>query len=551
MKFSAKPLFTYIILIALIHFKSEAQVVYEPTYKTVYGYLSRLAQKGVIDLDDIVLPLSRTYISNKLDTLSYQSGILTPLEKKELDFYRKEYTLERNIEQKIDLETPYKSVFKTLSGDRFRWGAYQDKQFTINAQPIGGYAGEINENGKFNHHTWRGIWVHGYLGKNIGYSFDFRDNTERGESIDKIKNFTPTTGVISLNSADDAIEYSELKGTVSASWKWGVFSIGKDYFNWGYGLGGKIVMSQKAPAFPLIRLDLSPVKWFRFNYQHIWLNSDVIDSLTIRSTSIGGANWNQFSYREKLLAMHSLTFIPTKGLSISVGESAIYNDGVKIAYLIPVMFFRAIDHYSGGLRNNGVSNSQVFFQLSSRNLLPKTHFYFTYYIDEIRLKGIFDSSDNRDQTAYTAGISIADFPFNNLSWTAEYSKIRPFAYLNYAPAQDYTSAGYSLGHWIGTNADQFYAEFLLRLVRGFQIKGKFEFIRKGDTGTGYLQQTEIGTPFLWGTVNRFTNLSLSAQYELTHDLYFKAGYTFQTRYGANRGNDYEKQFASIGFNYGF
>lgn len=551
MKFSAKPLFIYIILIALIHFKSGAQVVYEPTYKTVYGYLSRLAQKGVIDLDDIVLPLSRAYISNKLDTLNFQSGVLTPLERKELDFYRKEYTLERNIEQKTDLETPYKSVFKTQNGDRFRWGAYQDKLFSINAQLIGGYEGELRDDGVINHHTWRGAWIYGYIGKSIGFSFDVRDNTEKGDNIDIKKEFTSTTGVIGVSSSPNNFEYSEVRGSISARWKWGSASIGKDFLNWGYGEGGKIVFSQKAPSFPMIRLDVKPVKWLTFNYQHAWLNSDIIDSTTITKTLLSA--YDQYYFRDKLLASHSVTFIPKKGLSISIGESAIYNNGVKLPFLIPVMFFRLADHYLGGLNKTpNISNSQIFFQFSSRNHIRKTHLYFSYFVDEISLSKLYSDGQVRNQTAYTGGMSVADFLIPNLSVTLEYSKIRPFAYVNRVPAQSYKSSDYYLGHWIGPNADQFHAQILYRVARGLTLKGTFEYIRKGEQGADSLQSNEVSTPFLGGKVDKFMNISLEAKYELIHDLFFKFGYYSRRKnLTISTLEDKLNNSFAFGFNYGF
>ena len=548
MKLSAKPLFIYIILMALIHFKSEAQVVYEPTYKTVYGYLSRLAQKGVIDLDDIVLPLSRAYISNTLDTLSHQSSTLTPLERKELTFYRKEYTLERNIEQKTDLETPYKSVFKTQNDDRFRWGAYQDKLFSINAQPIGGYEGEVRDDGIINHHTWRGVIVNGYLGKYVGYSFDFRDNTEQGSTIDRTKSFSPVTGII-FTGGNNGIEYNDTKGTVTVGGKVTNFTIGKDYMPVGYGESGKLVLSQKAPSFPLIRLDIKPTKWFSFNYAHIWLNSNIVDSSSIYPTS--PQTGVQFAYRSKYMAIHSLSFFIKKKISCTMGESAIYNDNIDIGYLIPVIFYRSFDHYKGGIKNNSISNSQLFFQLSTRNLIPKTHLYASFFIDEARLSDIADGSRAKNQTAYLAGISIADFPFNNISLTAEYTRVRPFAYENFVPAQTYTSEDYNLGHWIGSNADQIYLSALWRLARGLHWKTTFSAVRKGSKGTALQQREAKGFPLLFGDVQTKNDFSSIVTYEFIHDLFFKAGYQTSEYVGVKNKNNYSFQSFTFGFNYGF
>lgn len=538
-----------IFLLFIVPLNAYTQVIYEPTYKTVYGYLARLAQKGVIDIDDIVLPLSRAYISAKLDTLSFQSGILTPLEKKELDFYRKEYTVERNIAQNVDLESPYKSVFKARNGDRFRWGLYQDKQFTINAQPLGGYEGEIRNDGSFNQHTWRGISINGYLGRYVGYSFDFRDNTEQGTTIDKTKKFSPVTGIIFTGGTENSIEYNDTKGTISVGGKMVAFTIGKDYMPIGYGEGGKLILSQKAPSFPLIRLDIKPVKWFSFNYAHIWLNSDLIDSSSIRPTS--PQTGNQFAYRSKYMAIHSLTFLPIKGLRIMLGESAIYNDNIDFGYLVPVIFYRSFDHYKGGIKNNSISNSQIFFQVSSRNHIPKTHVYASFFVDEARLSDFTDGAHARNQTAYTVGLSIADFPFNNISLTAEYTKVRPFAYENYVLAQTYTSEDYNLGHWIGTNADQLYLSALWRLKRGLHWKTTFSAVRKGSKGTGLQQREAEGYPFLFGDVQSKTDFSSIITYELIHDLFFKTGYTSSEYVGVNNQNSYSYKGINFGFNYGF
>ena len=537
------------LLSVIFTYNTHAQAVYEPTNKTIYGYLSRLAQKGVIDLDDIVLPLSRIYISHKLDILSYQSGILTPLERKELIFYLKEYTIERNIEQNVDLVTPYKSSFKTKTGDRFRWAAYQDDKFSMNFQPLGGYEIESRNDGSLNQHTWRGIALNGYLGKYIGYSFDFRDNTERGNSIDRTKKFSPVTGIIFTGGGDNSVEYNDTKGTVSVGGKIVNFTIGKDYMPVGYGEGGKLILSQKAPSFPLIRLDVKPTKWFSFNYAHIWLNSDIIDSSSIRPTS--PQTGNQFAYRSKYMAIHSLNFVPFKGFSILLGESAIYNDNIDFGYLIPVIFYRSFDHYKGGIKNNSISNSQFFFQLSSRNHIPKTHLYASFFVDEARLSDFTDGAHAKNQTAYSVGLSIADFPFNNISLTAEYTKVRPFAYENYVPAQTYTSENYNLGHWIGSNADQLYLSALWRLKRGLHWKTTYSAVRKGSKGSALQQREAEGFPFLFGDVQSKTDFSSILTYELIHDLYFKAGYVSSEYIGVNNTNNYAYQGANFGFNYGF
>ena len=76
----------------------------------------------------------------------------------------------------------------------------------------------------------------------------------------------------------NTINYSDIKASVNYKWKNGNISIGKDNLIWGYGENGNIVLSNKVPSYPYIRLDYNPIKWLSFNYTHAWLNSNITDS---------------------------------------------------------------------------------------------------------------------------------------------------------------------------------------------------------------------------------------------------------------------------------
>lgn len=511
---------TLILFILFANFRGYSQVVYEPEYQSVYAYLSRVAQRGIIEYDDIVKPISRNYILQKLEELINVSSILTPLERNELVFYLKEYKLERMLVDGNCITSEKTYILKQSENDRLRFLAFQNKNFTINAQPIAGYSVESNGQDLTTHY-WNGAKLYGYVGKNIGFSFDFRDNSETGNSIDKIKGFSPQTGIIAVGVNKNSINYSDHQAIISYAWKWGSFSAGKNAFSWGYGEGGKIVLSNKAPSFPLIRMDIQPTKWLKLNYAHCWLNSGLIDSTKIFYTGIGTPP--QISFRQKFLVTHSLIIVPTKGISLALGESVIYNDEVKFVYLVPILFYRAIDHYLGGITaTNSISNSQFFLQFSSRNhLIKNTHFYFSWFIDEFSFKGTLLPGDRvRNQTAYTAGLSVTNFPFKNVSFLTEYTKVRPFAYTNYVPAQTYQSNDYNLGHWIGSNADQWYNKLTYRIKRGLEFNAQVQFVRKGREGTGLEQQNENGTPFLdGGILKKLTEHSYNVRYEIIHNLF--------------------------------
>jgi hypothetical protein len=558
--FTKPYLVTIIFLLSLIAFKGNAQVVYEPSYRTVNGYLYRLAQKGVIDLNDVVMPLPRAYINAQLDSLSKHKEQLTPLEKEELIYYRKEYTFERNLSKNISSESPEVTFLRKKEDDRERLVSYQDSQFSFNIQPIIGLQLENAQNTTFNQ-RWIGAWAYGYIGKNISYSADFRNSQLNKIPLgyDYNKSFSPEPGRIGDNIGVGKYDYSLINASITASWKWGSFTFGKNYLPVGYGTSGKLILSDKAPSFPHIRLDANPAKWISFMYAHAWLNSNIIDSNTFHSTSVPGRL--QYQYQEKYLAIHTLTLKPIKGLSIMLGESSIYNDRIKVAYLIPIALFTGLSHYLGeagatstsSVTTNTISNSQIFVQLSSRNHIKNTHLYATFFNDEFEFNTLFASSDElkaRNHTAYQLGASVADFPIRNLHLTLEYTRIRPFAYVHFVPGQTYRSNDFNMGHWIGPNASQLFAQAQYRVVRGLNLRFIYEYIRKGTEGNGFQQTLNVNTfPFLWGNVKEYSDFQARLQYELTPDLFFTLNSKFEN-IKSDKTVRHMYNF-SCGINYGF
>ncbi len=493
---------------------SLAQVVYEPLHRDVYSFLSRVSQKGIIDYDDVIRPLTRKYIAEKLIELDQSKQKLTPLEVDELEFYKKEFGREIDIIIQKEIESSTMSYLGKDEYNRIRLFSYRDNLFSLNVSPIaGGTFGSRDK--KSYRHTWSGIYFYGNLSW-LGFSFDFRDNNEVGETIDKLKNFTPVTGTHTRFPKPNSIEYSEAKTVLGLDWSWGSFSFGRDFMEWGYGKSGLLVLSQKAPSFPFLRLDIHPVDWLSFNYFHAFLSSDVVDSQKTYFETLGG---RRIIFRDKFLASHTLIIKPFKGLKLSFGESVIYSDKLEFSYLFPLMFFRVNDHNLSRQKNEAGSNSQFFFNASSRNHIPNTHLYGTIFIDEVTIANLFDKQNQRNQFGFSLGTSTTDFPINNLTLNLEYTKIYPFVYNHYIQTQTYEHASYRLGHWMGHNADQIFFSINYRILRGLQTELYFQYIRKGDKGETIQQYTQPQPPFLFGLRNNFSYFGGEIKYEIIHELF--------------------------------
>ena len=385
---SLKKFFLFGVL-AFIFLQINAQTIWENPNAQVYPYLQRMAQKGLVPLDDIVQPIPRSEIIATLLILQKSKSILSATEQLELAFYLKEYSFGTKLMKDS-------STISLLAKDNYkRWRTFsiESSDFNINADPIIG-AKFITGSGKSVKQVSNGIQLWGNVGKHWGFQLYYRDYTETGD----VRNYYTVNGnnfsreesntgiiVVGVNN-DHKVNYSEVRANISYTFKKGSISFGKDRLLWGFGESGKIVLSERAPSYPLVRFDYHPLNWLRFNYMHAWLNSNLLDSNKTYNTYTGGVSGDvRVNNISKFMASHSIQFIPTKGLTIAIGESIIFSDKHDPGFLIPINLFKVYDNNKSNYVINAGSNGQYFFQVSSRNQLKNTHIYGSMFIDELRL----------------------------------------------------------------------------------------------------------------------------------------------------------------------
>lgn len=496
-----------------------AQTIFENYRSEVYPFLNRMAQKGFIELNDIIQPITRAHINKTLIELNNKKNQLSAIEKRELVFYLQEY---RNI---VDTNTKIDLLKKDIN-NRWRSIHIQSKEFNLNADPIIG-VGSFNNNGKTFKQVSNGLDLWGTIGKQKkwGYQLYYRDYTETGNVHHNIYLETPETAKILVGTNNDhQINYSEIRSNFSYSWNNGSISIGKDNLKWGYGENGNIVLSDKVPSYPYIRLDYAPLKWLSFNYLHTWLNSNLVDSNLSYKTYTGGVSGDiRVLFIQKYLASHSININPIKGLNIAIGESIVYSDQMDPGFLIPINLFKIYDNNHSNYSINAGSNGQIFFQLSSRNQIKNTHLYASTFIDEIRVSEIFNTLKSRNQLGYTIGGSITDVFVPYLTVGTEYTRVNPFVYNNLIPAQTYTSYNYSLGDWMGNNFDRKIIYIKYTPISKLKLYGRYEYIRKGGPGTLFQQYTAEPQPsFLFDYQRTKKNALFQANYEWINNVYIKA-----------------------------
>lgn len=536
---------------------ANAQTTWENKNADVYPYLSRMAQKGLIQWHDIIQPIDRSKISTALQQLYGIKDSLSKTELEELVFYKQEY------DQGFVNDTLSKNEIGFFVKDayqRARMFFIHTKDFTLNLDPnisanfLGGGGLNISQ-------VSNGLNLWGKVGKKWSYQLMYRDVTELGNvqdyyTVNKLdyRREESKTGIILVGLNDPKkINHSDIRANISYAFKNGSISFGKDQIVWGYGENGRIVLSDRAPSFPLIRLDYNPIKWLRFNYFHGWLNSEIVDSTKTYPTYNGGVSGDiRIINRQKFIASHTIQFNLKKGLDLAIGESIIYSDQIDPGFLIPINLFKIYDNNKSNYLINAGSNGQYFLQLSSRNQIKNTHLYGSLFIDEIRLATVFNKAKSRNQLGYTIGASVTDYFTPYLTLGAEYTRVNPFVYNNLIPAQTYTQFNYPLGDWMGSNFHRrmFYAKY--NYLPKLKFYARVQLMNKGGEGSVYDQYNAEPQPrFLSDYRQTRNDFFFQASYEWLNNLYLRASYEYiDNNKTKGRGIRSKESIIQIGFSYG-
>ena len=520
-----KLFFTFLFILAFF-IQGISQNVWENSNSEVHPFLYRMAQKGFIEYNDLIKPINRTSVLNALNSLNPKDSTLSVLEKKELAFYLQEYT--RPFKEQI-------SLFKKDQNKRWRAGAIVSNDFEFYIDPLLGINNFSGSNKNLRQLS-NGFELWGTAGKNksLGYQVYYRDYTETGTVNNNFREESATPGNILIGTkSDNKINYTDIRANINYSFKKGNISFGKDNLIWGYGENSNIVLSNKAPSYPYIRLDYKPLKWLNFNYTHAWLNSNIADSSLSYFTNTGRID-NDFRlvFVQKYLATHSIELVAMKGLNIAIGESIVYSDKMDAGFLIPINLFKFYDNNRSNYLIEAGSNGQYFLSASSRNQIKNTHLYSTLFIDEIKVSSIFNKTESRNQLGYNLGGSITDIIIPYLSLGAEYSRVNPFVYSNLISAQTYTSYNYSLGDWMGNNFDKAIVFAKYTPIAKLKLVARYQKIRKGGAGTIYEQYAVQPQPnFLFDYIKTRSDIFFQARYEYINNIYLSSSLTLmQTKF---------------------
>ncbi len=261
-------------------------------------------------------------------------------------------------------------------------------------------------------------------------------------------------------------------------------------------------------------------------------------------------------FRPKYIAANMFTFTPWKGLNISIGNSIIYSDmGVQPAYLIPVLFYKSVDH----TLNQGIDNqnSQMFLDVSSRQI-KHLHLYGTVYIDELKVERITNDTLH-NFWSLKLGTKVSDWVVKNLSLNFEYTMSTPITYQHRVSTLTFESNKYNMGYYLRDNSQEFYLAAEYKLIRGLHLRAYYLLAQHGPDYDYTLDQTVDTHPFLERVVWQNQTFSFKANYEFINNSFLFFEFLMSDISGdQDKVELYTPEFfrgktntLSAGFNFGF
>ena len=224
------------------------------------------------------------------------------------------------------------------------------------------------------------------------------------------------------------------------------------------------------------------------------------------------------------------TLIPWRGLNVSFGNSIVYSDvNIQPAFLIPFMFFNSIDATNSDLNNDAGQNSQIFFDISSRQI-RHLHLWVTLFIDELKVSRVF-SQDALNWTSWKAGFRVNDFPLQNVSFTVEWTKTNPITYKHYIQTTTFSSSDYCMGNYLRDNSQEIYLALAFKPLRGLHLNASYTIAQHGDEYPDNRSYDYTTLRFIKNKTWQNSEVAVSARYEYTANGYFFLEYLNSAREG--------------------
>ena len=485
---------SFFIAILLIATNLPAQQENVPIDHDVYIFLKEMKVKNVIGpIHDDNPAMSRMEVRKFLEEIGAKINELSATEKKILKKYQNEF-----YDDKAGASNTFEifrgdSTFSTDAGDLL-----SDKIKYTYANRTDGANAYLNILGRAVHGQNFspfidnselfdiGFRFRGTLLDKLGYDFAFIKGGIKGsngyaatidprltynfkyvENTENIGNYDFTEGYLRY--------YTELNKNMNLA-----VELGREKMSFGYGYSGKLILSADHPDFDFFKIDF---KYGIFSFTS-WQASTVGVFSRIRDsnyTKYIATNQGKLSFKNLF--------------DLAIGESIIYSGrGLDLAYVNPFIFYKFVE-----MSLQDRDNAAAWIEMET-HFIKNLEFQGTFFIDDDPFGNLSDLNNFINKTGYQLAMFwYTPFGISDLSFVAEYTRIRPYVYSHYNPEDTYTSWNQILGQSIGPNSDQIYTRLAYNFNEWIRAEIDYAHIRHGDNiydAQGQLVFNAGGDPFV-------------------------------------------------------
>lgn len=348
---------------------------------------------------------------------------------------------------------PGVSTFRKVMPFSFRNGrdfvSIAHKDYALQVNPLfyltyGRARQTAREDGDTSTPVWqntRGVRASGHIGKHIFFETRLQENQRRDvwPAFKAFEETAPRLGTTKFNEGNQSYDYWFVTGLVGFKSKYFEVRLGRDHNRWGFGKGS-LMLSNYATTYDQLQIRTT---FWRVQYTNLFT-----------SLASPSAGQNDFVPR-RYGAFHRIAITLPAGFQAELFETVMFassdslglrDAGFDVAYLNPIIFYRAVEVERAGRLDNTLLGGGLAWVA-----LPGLRLHTQLLLDEFRL-GQIGKKWWANKWGWLAGVDLVDWPLSNLMVRMEYARLRPYLYSHRSPTAAYLHFDDLLGHPAGANA---------------------------------------------------------------------------------------------------
>lgn len=375
----------------------------------------------------------------------------------------------------------------------------------------------------------RGFEARGMIDKKVGFYTYLTDNQMMLPSYVQeqltLNPVVPHEGFWKEYKTQKGVDFLQARGYITYdATKHIHLQFGHDRFFIGNGQRS-LIFSDFGPPALFLRAN---VKIWKLNYMF------VLNQMTADATgSLSGSKPTSKGYPDKYVALHHLSINIGKKLNVGIFESVVFSaddsvggDRFRLAYLNPIIFYRAIE------QQNGSSDNVLLGFDFKWNALKKLSFYGQFVLDEFVISHIRagDGWWANKFAVQLGGKYIDALGVSNLDLQGEVNIVRPYTYSHNTAYGNYSNFRQPLAHPLGANFNELIGIVRYQPLPRLNITGKLMVVQTGRDSASFnwggdilksniTYEREFGNKIAQGFSQDIVYGSFTASWQLKHNLF--------------------------------